>query len=68
MHLQSEKELQILARDFIKQQRDHADAWQLFREEAQARYSAEDDGPSEQYSKDVAEIFDVELFTLAPAD
>ena len=57
MHIQSEKTLRGIARDFIQERDDIADAFLLFREEAIARYSAEVDGDDAEYFCDAVMVF-----------
>lgn len=73
MHQQTEKDLRSIADRILEtpigeykkrgaRLRDDAwglyeDAWEIFREEAYARYNAEDDGPGHDYQEDVAKIF-----------
>jgi hypothetical protein len=65
MHIQSEKALRVLARQFIDECNDIGDARTLFRDEARARYVAEDDGDFEQYWADAADVFNEEVSMTA---
>jgi hypothetical protein len=69
MHAKSESELRILARECIKDQGGDVDeAWLVFRDEAVARYSADDDGPRDDYFEGATETFNVEkrcIFAIA---
>lgn len=67
MHMQSEEVLQNFALELIElfNGEEREEAWPRFLLEANERYSAEDDGPREQYSIDVAEIFEDALTVVA---
>ncbi len=56
MNARSVIDLYQLARDFLDQYEDD-DAWPLFRDEANARFNAEDDGDHADYAAEAVEIF-----------
>lgn len=55
MHTKSETDLRKLASQCLHKH--GVDAWTIYRDEARARYSAEDDGPLDSYSRDATAIF-----------
>jgi hypothetical protein len=57
MHVQSEKTLREIARNFIQERDDIEDAWSLYKDEARARYGAEDDGDGNEYFNQACKIF-----------
>jgi hypothetical protein len=64
MHAKSETDLRALARNCISEWEHIDDARAVFRDEANAQYSAEDDGPRGQYRKDAIKIFEAERLAI----
>ena len=60
MHVASETTLRELACRIIQERDEVDDAWVIYRDEAIARYSAEDDGDREEYFAEATLIFDQE--------
>lgn len=54
------KTFQSLASQCFKEHSDIDDAWEVFRNEANARYSAEEDGDQADYAARYHEIFEAE--------
>jgi hypothetical protein len=57
MHTRSVTDLYRLARGILDEREDDDEAWLLFRDEAAAQFSAEDDGDPAAYIKEAGEIF-----------
>jgi hypothetical protein len=55
MHSKSERGLRALAKEACNKYGE--DAWEVYRDEAVARYSREDDGDREAYNAQATEIF-----------
>ena len=60
MHVASESTLREIACRIIQERDEIDDAWVIYLDEAVARYSAEDDGDSEEYFAEAARIFEQE--------
>jgi hypothetical protein len=54
----TENGLGALAHSLIQKHSDIKDAWEVFLDEARARYNPEDDGDGDEYLAEAAEIFE----------
>jgi hypothetical protein len=66
----SEEGLYQVARDLFDRYEEANDVWPLYRDEANARYVAEDDGDYDNYTNDAVRIFEeakLDAFTEAVA-
>jgi hypothetical protein len=60
MNAKSESDLRQLVHECLTKAENTDDAWQLFCDEANARYSAEIDGPQEYYHAEAVKLFEEE--------
>jgi hypothetical protein len=64
MHKKSESDLTTLALNCLSEHEDSDDAWAIFRDEANARYAAIDDGSHAAYTRAAVKIFEAAKITL----